>query len=130
MEEYGPNLDEEAKRLLSVIRGEAQRMGHLIDDLLAFSRMGKQEMQNTFCDMAQLAQSAFEQIDAAARSRVSRFAVKQLPPAYGDKAMLRQVLFNLVANAVKFSAHRKQPEIEIGGYAVDRLTTYYVKDNG
>jgi PAS domain S-box-containing protein len=130
MEEYGPKLDEEAKRLLSVVRGEAQRMGHLIDDLLAFSRMGKQEMQNTFCDMAQLAQTAFEQIDAPARNRVRQFAVKELPPAYGDKAMLRQVFFNLVANAVKFSAHREQPEIEVGGYAVDRLTTYYVKDNG
>lgn len=130
LEEYGPNLDEEARRLLSVVRGEAQRMGHLIDDLLAFSRMGKQEMQNTFCDMAQLAQSVFEQIDAAARNRVRHFAIKELPPAYGDKAMLRQVLFNLVANAVKFSAHRKEPEIEIGSYAVDRLTTYYVKDNG
>lgn len=130
LEEYGPNLDEEARRLLSVVRGEAQRMGHLIDDLLAFSRMGKQEMQNTFCDMAQLAQSAFEQIDAAAQSRVRRFAVKELPPAYGDKAMLRQVLFNLVANAVKFSAHKDQPEIEVGGAAVDGVTTYYVKDNG
>ncbi|MGZ4853846.1 MAG: PAS domain-containing sensor histidine kinase [Candidatus Angelobacter sp.] len=130
LEEYGPNLDEEARRLLSVVRGEAQRMGHLIDDLLAFSRMGKQEMQNTFCDMAQLAQSAFEQIDAAAQSSVRRFAVKELPPAYGDKAMLRQVLFNLVANAVKFSAHKDQPEIEVGGAAVDGVTTYYVKDNG
>jgi PAS domain S-box-containing protein len=130
MEEYGPKLDEEAKRLLSVVRGEAQRMGHLIDDLLAFSRMGKQEMQNTFCDMAELAQSAFEQIDAAARNRVRHFAVKELPSAYGDKAMLRQVFFNLLANAVKFSSHRAQPEIEIGGYAVDKLTTYYIRDNG
>jgi PAS domain S-box-containing protein len=129
-EEYGPHLDEEARRLLNVIRGEAQRMGQLIDDLLAFSRMGKQEMQRTFCDMTELAHSAFEQIDAAARNRVRHFAVKELPPAYGDKAMLRQVFFNLVSNAAKFSAHKDQPEIEVGATAVDGLTTYYVKDNG
>jgi len=129
-EEYGPHLDEEARRLLNVIRGEAQRMGHLIDDLLAFSRMGRQEMQNTFCDMTHLAQSAFEQIDATARSRVRHFAVKQLPPAYGDKAMLRQVFFNLVSNAVKFSSPKDQPEIEVGAAASNGLTTYYVKDNG
>jgi len=130
MEEYGPHLDEEARRLLGVVRGEAQRMGHLIDDLLAFSRMGKQEMQNTLCDMTLLAQSAFEQIDAAARSRVRQFAVKGLLPAYGDKAMLRQVFFNLVSNAVKFSACKDHPEIEVGAAANNGVTTYYVKDNG
>jgi PAS domain S-box-containing protein len=129
-EEYGPHLDEEARRLLNVIRGEAQRMGHLIDDLLAFSRMGRQEIQNTLCDMTQLAHSAFQQIDAAARSRVSHFTVKELPPAHGDKAMLRQVFFNLVSNAVKFSACKEQPEIEVGAAANNGVTTYYVKDNG
>jgi PAS domain S-box-containing protein len=128
--EFGPDLNEEGKRLLNIVRGEAQRMGYLIDDLLAFSRMGRQEMQATSCDMTMLAKHAFEQVDVEARNRVRRFDLKTLPPAYGDRSMLRQVFFNMVANAVKFSAHQEEPALEIGGSSTDGLNTYYVRDNG
>ena len=130
VEEYGPRLDDEARRLLGIVRGEAKRMGELIDDLLEFSRMGRRDMQFTPCDMTSLAQGAFEQIDPQARSRVRHFTLNTLPPALGDQAMLRQVFFNIVANAVKFTSQTKEPALEIGGSVTNGFNTYYVKDNG
>jgi PAS domain S-box-containing protein len=130
LDEFGPELNDEGKRLLNIVRGEAQRMGYLIDDLLAFSRMGRQEIQATSCDMTLLAQRAFEQVDAEARDRVRHFTLKALPPAYGDRAMLRQVFFNMVSNAVKYTAHQQEPQIEIGGASTNGTNTYFVKDNG
>jgi PAS domain S-box-containing protein len=130
LDEFGPELNDEGKRLLNIVRGEAKRMGYLIDDLLAFSRMGRQEIQATSCDMTMLARRAFEQVEVEARSRVRHFNLKALPPAYGDRAMLRQVFFNMVANAVKFAAHHEEPTLEIGGASTNGINTYYVKDNG
>jgi PAS domain S-box-containing protein len=130
LDEFGPELNDEGKRLLNIVRGEAKRMGYLIDDLLAFSRMGRQEIQATSCDMTMLARRAFEQVEVEARSRVRQFNLKSLPPAYGDRAMLQQVFFNIVANAVKFSAHQQEPALEIGGASTNGINTYYVKDNG
>ena len=130
LEDYGPKLDDEGKRLLNVVRGEAQRMGRLIDDLLDFSRMSRQELQATNCTMTSLAQSVFDGLDAPTRSRVQHFDLKPLPPAWGDRAMLRQVLFNLLANAIKFTGGQEAPSIEIGGSTGDGLNSYYVKDNG
>lgn len=129
-EEYGPRLDDEARRLLGIVRGEAKRMGELIDDLLEFSRMGRRDMQFTSCDMTSLARGAFEQIDPQARSRVRHFSLTPLPPAFGDQAMLRQVFFNIVANAVKFTSQKEEPALEIGGSVTDGFNAYYVKDNG
>ncbi len=130
LEEYGPKLDDEGRRLLDVVRSEAQRMGQLIDDLLDFSRLGRQELKAMKCDLTALTQNVFDSLESPLRSRVKQFNLKQLPPAYGDPAMLRQVLFNLIANAVKFSRHAPSPALEIGGTAGDGLNTYYVKDNG
>jgi len=130
LEDYGPKLDDEGRRLLDVVRSEAQRMGQLIDDLLDFSRLGRQVLKATKCDLTALTQNVFDSLEAPLRSRVTHFDLKPLPPAYGDPAMLRQVLFNLIANAVKFSRHAPLPAVEIGSTAGDGMITYYVKDNG
>ncbi len=130
LEDYGPQLDSEGKRLLNIVCGEAQRMGRLIDDLLDFSRMNRQEMKATQCDMTQLVQSAYNSLDESLRSRIQHFKLQPLPPAYGDPAMLRQVLVNLLANALKFTGHQQSPEIEVGASSADGMNTYYVKDNG
>ncbi len=130
LEDYGPKLDDEGKRLLNVVRDEAQRMGRLIDDLLDFSRMNRQEIKAMQCDMTQLAQSVYDSLDESLRSRIQHFNLQPLPPAHGDPAMLRQVLFNLLANAVKFTGHQQAPVIEIGASSAGGMNTYYVKDNG
>lgn len=130
LEDYAPQLDETGRRHLNVIRGQAQRMGQLIDDLLAFSRMGRQQMSATVIDMTDLAELAYESQGGDARARVKRFDLQPLPPAYGDRPMLEQVLVNLLSNALKFSGRRAAPEIEVGGRAENGTHTYYVKDNG
>jgi len=121
-------LDEEGQRLLSVIRNSTSRMGQLIDDLLAFSRWGRQEMKMSQVDMADLAKEVFSQLSSPDR-KVS-FHVGSLPSIRADHAMIRQVLFNLVSNALKFTAPKEDPLIEIGGISGPSENTYYVKDNG
>jgi len=130
LEDYGPKLDEEGRRLLNVVCSEAKRMGQLIDDLLAFSRMGRREMNTIDFNMAALAKNVFANLDEATRERVKHFKVKKLPPTHGDHAMIQQVLFNLIANAAKFSSQEPEPSIEVGAKSKDGFNTYYVKDNG
>ena len=130
LEDYGPQLDDEGRRLLNVICGEAKRMGQLIDDLLAFSRMGRQDMSTTKLDMTQMLQNTFDSLDENTRERVKHLNMKPLPPAFGDHAMIKQVLFNLVANAVKFAGNQPEILIEIGATSADGFNTYFVKDNG
>lgn len=130
VEEYGAKLDDEGRRLLGVVRGEAQRMGRLIDDLLSFSRMGRAQMQASELDLAPLAENVFECLDETARRHVQQFQVLPLPLAIGDPAMMRQVLVNLIGNAVKFSRHQPAASIEVGGSSAPDFNTYYVKDNG
>lgn len=129
-EDCGDRLDAEGARLLGVVSGEAKRMGRLIDDLLAFSRMGRQQMTRTTVDMTALARGAFENIAGEAPGTAPQFNLRPLPPALGDPAMLRQVFANLLGNAVKFSRHQAAPVIEVGGSSRDGNGAYYVKDNG
>jgi PAS domain S-box-containing protein len=129
-EDYTARLDDEGRRLLGVICAEARRMGQLIDDLLAFSRMSRQQVELAQIDMTALAQAVFDEQAAQAPGRQLRFKVQPLPPALGDRALLRQVLANLISNAIKYTRSRAVAEIEIGGRTEDGQSLYYVKDNG
>lgn len=130
-ETEGEVLSDEGKRLLGVIRGNAKQMATLIDDLLAFSRVGKAQLRIGPVDMGALARTAFEETipDAAARSRIS-FECGPLAPATGDAALLRLVWSNLIGNAVKYSRQRERPEIRISSEVDGRRTLYRVADNG
>jgi len=130
LEDYGAKLDDEGRRLLNVVCSEAKRMGQLIDDLLAFSRLGRREMKAADFNMSTLAKNVFASLDEITRDRVKHFKVKKLPSAHGDYAMIQQVLFNLIANAAKFSSQEPEPSIEIGAKSKDGFNIYYVKDNG
>ena len=130
LDEYGPKLDEEGRRLLNVVRSEAQRMGQLIDDLLGFSRMNRQEILFSDFSMSTLAEEVVQNLSVHTAGRTPRFTIHPLPPATGDRSMLRQVMVNLLSNAVKFSANQPVPSIEIGGSTTDGVNTYYVRDNG
>src|ERR1035437_9329536 len=130
VEDCTARLDDEGRRLLGVICAEARRMGQLIDDLLAFSRMSRQQVELAQIDMTALAQAVFDEQAAQAPGRQLRFKVQPLPPALGDRALLRQVLANLISNAIKYTRSRAVAEIEIGGRTEDGQSLYYVKDNG
>jgi PAS domain S-box-containing protein len=129
-EDYAEHLDEEGQRILGVITGETRRMGQLINDLLAFSHMARRKCDSSSLDMTELAQAVLEEAAAQATGRQLHWTVNPLPPAQGDRDMLRQVWANLLSNAIKFTRSRKCAAIEIGGLASAAETVYFVRDNG
>jgi light-regulated signal transduction histidine kinase (bacteriophytochrome) len=129
-EDYGARLDDEGRRLLGVVRDSAKKMSALIDDLLAFSRLGRQAIKPVEIRMDDLAREVFEEILSQAGANRSQFIIHPMPGATGDRALLRQVWMNLLSNAVKYSANREQPVIDVGGQLNGSEAVYYVKDNG
>jgi light-regulated signal transduction histidine kinase (bacteriophytochrome) len=130
LEDYIENLDEEGKRVLSVIRNNTQKMGQLIDDLLLFSRLGRQEIRVSEMDMGKLAKAVSEELKLAVPERKLKFTINTLIPAQGDQAMIRQVLVNLLSNAVKFTRPKEIAVIEVDGRSERNENVYTVKDNG
>jgi signal transduction histidine kinase len=126
-EDYAPRLDDEARRLLSVVRSSASRMGRLIDDLLAFSRLGRQQPARQVLDMAALVR---EVVDEARKASPARVEVSELPQANADRSLMRQVWVNLVDNALKYSSKRADARVEIGGRDDGAEAVYWVRDNG
>jgi len=129
-EDFAAKLDDEARRLISVVRANTQRMGQLIDDLLDFSRVSRKSLSLSQVDMANLADSIYHELTDAAQRKKIRFQVQKLPPARADASLIRQVLYNLLANALKFSSGRKTHEIEVGFKIEKGQTVYYIRDNG
>ncbi len=130
IEDCAPQLDGEGRRYLGLIQENAHKMGHLIDDLLTFSRLGRQEMTKSRIDMQTLAQSAFDEIAVQEPGRRIKFTVHPVPPACGDISMIRQVMMNLLSNAIKFTRAREAASIEFGYMPELSDGTYYVRDNG
>ena len=130
LEDYGEKVDEEGRRSLKFVRSEAKRMGNLVDDLLAFSRLSRQPMVSADVDMTALAKSVFDSLAALERDRELQLALRPLPAIQGELAMLRQVWVNLLGNAIKFTKGRKVARIEIGAENGAEEQIYYVKDNG
>jgi light-regulated signal transduction histidine kinase (bacteriophytochrome) len=130
LEDHHTQLDAEAQRLLGGIDQNTRRMGQLIDDLLAFSRLGRKELETRRVDMAELADSIAGDLRRSEADRALEVKVFPLPPAQGDRALLRQVLSNLVQNAAKFTRGRDPARIEIGFRPNGSQTVYYVRDNG
>jgi PAS domain S-box-containing protein len=130
-EDYAASLDDEGRRLLQVIQDNSRKMAQLIDDLLAFSKLGRQPIKAAEVDMTALAEEAFQELRASAADHGSpRLVLALLPPARGDRTMLRQVWVNLLSNALKYSGIREEPLIEVTGQRNGTQTIYSVKDNG
>jgi signal transduction histidine kinase len=129
-EDHADQLDEEARRKLGLVQSEAQRMGVLIDDLLAFSRLGRQAMQRGPLDMQAMARDVYERLLAQHQGPPVQFHLGILPPAQGDRVLLEQVWANFLSNALKFSAKREQPVIEVDAASDAREHIYFVRDNG
>ena len=124
-------LDEKSRHYLQVISEAAQKMGVLIDDLLSFSRMGRAEMMKTQVDLGALAQDIVAEMEPETRGREILWEIAPLPAVVGDAAMLRQVLVNLLSNALKFTRPRPQARIEIGAVSEHPdETLFYARDNG
>ena len=128
-EDHSAQLSEDARRCLEVIDRNVERMGQLIDDLLTFSRLGRQPIERYAIDMTAMAQSVADDI-ARAEGRPISFVIHPLPPARGERSLVRQVFVNFLQNAAKFTRPREDPRIEVGSFEQDGEVVYFIRDNG
>lgn len=128
--DHAPQLDDEAQRLLGIVCDNSRQMGRLIDDLLAFSRVGRQALERLPVDLQALVQSVVD--DARRRDPLFGVTVEvgALPTILGDASLLRQVFVNLVSNGCKFSRNRPDARVEIGCTPGDGEVVCWVRDNG
>ncbi len=130
-DDAGPSLSESSLRHLSTVSQAAKRMGALIDDLLAFSRMGQAGMQKQECNLDDLVNDTLKDFHKETTKRNIEWLIHPLPTVWGDPALLRMALVNLISNAVKFTSECAETHIEIGGTRVGEAeTVIYVRDNG
>jgi signal transduction histidine kinase len=122
------SLDDKSQRYIRTILEAARRMGYLVDDLLAFSRIGRAQTKMTAVDLDQLVKDVVSEIAQDAKGPEITWKIGPLPTCYGDRSMLRLVVSNLVSNAVKFTRTRTPAEIEIG--CVSGKNEVFVRDNG
>jgi len=127
----GASLDEKNQRYLGIISDSARQMGLLIDDLLAFSRVGRTELQLRAVSLHQLVEEAMQELREETQGRNIAWKLGGLPEVTVDRSMLRLVMINLLANAVKFTSQREQAEIEVGAFSneADEIVVF-VRDNG
>ena len=130
LEDYAEKFDEDGKRVLDVIRSNTQNMGRLIDDLLAFSRLSRKQIEASPVDMTELANDVFQQLKQAFSDQKIQFNLGVLPGTAGDPSLIRQVFVNLLSNAAKYSRPRAQTVIDVNGRCENGDCIYYVKDNG
>ncbi|MFA7097814.1 MAG: MEDS domain-containing protein [Gammaproteobacteria bacterium] len=130
LEDYGNRLDDEGRRLLTVVRESVDKMQRLISDILMFSRSGRVEPSHREIDMEALTWAVYEDLMPMRAGRTVKFEVGMLPHACGDEALIRQVMMNLLSNALKFTGLRNEAHIEVTGGVRDGETVYSVRDNG
>lgn len=130
-QESGVSLDPAQARHLESITTAAERMSELIDDLLDFSRIGRSELHKRPVDLADLVQSARNDLRRETEGRDIEWLIHPLPVVHGDHSLLRQAVVNLVSNALKFTSSYQKARIEIGASSLDpEETVVYIRDNG
>ncbi|MES2307481.1 MAG: ATP-binding protein [Verrucomicrobiota bacterium] len=129
-EDCGPQLSEEGKRYLKMIREGAQKMGTLIDDLLSFSRLSRSPLGKREVQTADLVSEVWEGLSSQWQGRKIELVLGNLPVCQGDFSLLKQVWVNLVSNAIKYTRHCEVARIEIGSLEEKGETVYFIRDNG
>ena len=130
-EDYASTLQEDGMASLNAIMKNSRKMGELIDDLLAFSRLGRKVVELTEINMLSLVTAVKEEeLKAKTSTNEIECTILDILPALGQPALIRQVWVNLISNAVKYSNHKPKIIIEIGSKLIDNRVVYYVKDNG
>ena len=124
-------LDDKSRRYMQTILESGKRMGNLIDDLLAFSRIGRAETKKMLVNLEQLVKEVVAELGQETKGRDIAWKIGALPVCFGDRSMLKLVVVNLVSNAVKFTRARKPAEIEVGCVAGNNNEVeVFVRDNG
>ncbi len=128
--DHAAQLSDEARAYLQRVDDGTRQMSRLIDDLLAFSRLGRQALRRQPIDMTALAQQVVAERSTESDGQRVTATIAELPACDGDPALLRQVVVNIVDNAFKYSRHRENPVVEIGSRIDDGTPVYFVRDNG
>ena len=129
-DDYAQQMDDEGRRLLKVVVNNARRMGRLIDDLLDFSRVGRKEIAKATVSANNLVNSIIAEMKPDMSTRDIRFEVGPLPLCQADAGLLRQVWFNLISNAVKYTKKQENAVVTISGEQRLDATVYTIRDNG
>ena len=129
-EDYGNELDEEANRLLDIIKNSGLKMGELIDDILAFSRLGRKELSKSNIDMTKLFTEVKDEISNEYKVHKSEVEIDSLQNISGDNALIRQVIVNLLSNAFKYSTENEIIKIKISSEVKGGRVIFSVSDNG
>ncbi|MDB5282682.1 MAG: Phytochrome-like protein cph1 [Bacteroidota bacterium] len=129
-EDFGAQLDGEANRIMNNIISSAKKMGQLIDDLLAFSRLGRKELVKINISMDDMVRNFCDEIKIENQDRDIEFRISELQPTRGDNVAIKQAWVNLIANAVKYSGQKEKAVIEIGSESKGHEVVYHIKDNG
>lgn len=129
-DDYTKELDDEGIRILKIVKNNAAKMGALIDDLLDFSKLNRKTFDSSIVYMEELITEVLEEIKLNFPLMSPEIIINAMPPALGDRALLRQVWINLISNAFKYSSLKDNPKIEIGYKKEEETFYYYVKDNG
>lgn len=130
LEDHASEVSPEGQRYLDILRKNAQQMSHLIDDLLAFSRLSRQLLEKQPVVLSDLVRRVLAELRSTQENRRVEFSIAELPVCQGDPAMLKQVFVNLLTNALKFTRQREIARIEVGSQLIDGQQTYFVRDNG
>jgi PAS domain S-box-containing protein len=130
MEDYSCKLDDEGKRLINVVHNNTKKMDNLVTDLLELSRTGRTEMRIARVDMTAMAKSIYQEIASPEMVNTFKFSVSELPDAFADSTLMRQVWINIISNAIKYTLPKENRIIEIKGYKKENQNIYYVKDSG
>lgn len=130
LEDYAEKLGDDGKKLIGIVMKNSSKMGSLIDDLLTFSRAGKQNLSTVPLNMNNSLESVIRDLTGLQKDDKTEFKIAPLENAQGDSSMIKQVLTNLISNAIKYSGKKEKPIIEIGSYTENNMAIYYVKDNG
>ena len=128
-EDYGTKLDEEGKRIVETIRSNAVKMGTLIDELLAFSRLGRKELQMKEIDMNELIKIVLTELNNSI-THTAKINIGKLHNVKADFGLLQQAMFNLISNALKYSSKKEHPLVEIFSEQKNDEVVFSVKDNG
>ena len=128
-EDYNEKLDSEGLSSLAAIQKNSKRMGDLIDDLLAFSRLGRKEVVTSEINMTALVKSVKEE-EMISHTNEIEFVFDELLPGKGQQALIKQVWTNLISNAIKYSKHQSKIIVEIDSFYKDNRVIYSIRDNG
>lgn len=129
-EEVGPSLDESSRRHLQTIQDSVQQMAHLLEDLLNLARLGRQELRRQTCGLNAMVKEVVATLQPEVKDRKVEWRIAELPVIDCDPTLMKQVLVNLLSNALKFTGLRQTAVIEIGQTKVDGESVIFVRDNG